>query len=84
MESVKSEAKTSVAMLIRPIKERLYRALISAAMSISLLETHAPKGCMLSISCGTRRPVQFVLFSEHRKERGCDIGILFSIKVDVS
>jgi hypothetical protein len=24
------------------------------------------------------------LFSEHRKERGCDIGILFSIKVDIN
>ncbi len=81
----KSEAKTSGALLITPIKERLYRALITAAMSTSSLETYSPTGCMLLISCGTRRPAQFLcLFSEHRKERGCDIGISSSIKVDVN
>ena len=58
MKSV--QAKTSGALLIRPIKERLYRALISSAMSTSSLETYSPNGCMLSLSCGTRRPAQFV------------------------
>ena len=82
MKSV--QAKTSGALLIRPIKERLYRALILAAMSTSSLETYSPKGCMLSISCGTRRPTQFYVYFQSIAKKGAATSAFYPQSKSVS
>jgi hypothetical protein len=80
----KTEAKTSGALLIRPIKERLYRALISAAMSTSSLETYSPKGCMLMISCRHRATSAVCIYFQSIAKKGAATSAFYSQSKSIS